>query len=190
MNGMQPETPLLPEEDQPLDAIVVEEVGYPFAIRPEDIYRPTPLFKFQSPAPAQYVVPKRFGMSAIFGIMTGLAVLFGFFRAYDAPPVMYLFFGVQAIVICLAQMFYGKTPRVASTVAGGILLPTFMAVGASLFNHRGGIDDVACTVIGSVPVGAFLGYLTGTLAAGVFLVMDAFEKSLLRLWGSNLPRHP
>ena len=29
-----------------------------------------------------------------------------------------------------------------------------------------------------VPIGAFLGYLTGTCAAGIFLVMDALEPYL------------
>ncbi len=32
-----------------------------------------------------------------------------------------------------------------------------------------------CLLITSVPLGAFLGYVTGTMAAGVFLIMDAAE---------------
>jgi hypothetical protein len=35
---------------------------------------------------------------------------------------------------------------------------------------------VVCLMVISVPLGAFLGYLNGTCAAGIFLVMDKFEK--------------
>ncbi len=84
------------------------------------------LMRLDRPAPAQYVVPRTFGMSAILGIMTALAVLFGGFRIYDAHPVLYLFFGVQALVICMAQMFYGQTPRFASAASGGVVLPIFI----------------------------------------------------------------
>jgi hypothetical protein len=171
-----PHQPLgLPDDGEPLDAIVID--GTVFKVRPEDVYRPPPVFGFQPPPPAQYVVPSRFGMSGILGIMTGLAVLFGFFRIYNCHPAFYLFFGVEAIVICLAQMFYGKTPRAASAGSGAVLLPLFLIVGVLYFRPRDA-DELPCMVIGSVPIGAFLGYLTGTLAAGVFLVMDAAERLL------------
>src|SRR5262245_27533373 len=124
---MQSESRLSSDRDRAIDAVVVE-LAYPYQIRPQDVYRPPPIFRFDPPVPAQYVVPKRFGMSAIIGIITALAVLFGGFRIYDADPGLYLFFGVQAIVICLAQMFYGKTPRAASAITGAIFLPLFLAV--------------------------------------------------------------
>jgi hypothetical protein len=135
----------------------------------------TRLLRFDHPQPAQYVVPRRFGMSAILGIMTALAVLFGGFRLYDAHPVLYLFFGVQVLVICIAQMLYGQTPRFASIASGGALLPVFLIGWMTFWDHRllgGGL----CMLIVSVPLGAFLGYITGTMAAGIFLVMDAAEK--------------
>jgi hypothetical protein len=126
--------------------------------------------------PPDFVVPKTFGMSAILGIMTALAMLFACLRWLDAWPVFYFFFSALALVICLAQMFYGKTPRLASIVAGAVTLPLF-SLGAVLFD-----DDVhpgfLCLLIGFVPFGAFMGYLTGTCAAGVFLVMDILEPYL------------
>ena len=135
------------------------------------------LFRFDPPTPAQYVVPRTFGMSAILGIMTALAVLFGGFRLYDAHPVLYLFFGVQVLVICIAQMLYGQTPRFASAVSGGILLPVFLIGWIVLWDQRMA-RGALCLFMISVPLGAFLGYITGTMAAGVFLVMDAAEKFL------------
>lgn len=133
-------------------------------------------WSFRAPEPAQYVVPRTFGMSAILGIITALAVLFGAFHIYDAHPLLYLFFGVQALMICLAQMLYGKTPRAASAIAGGLLLPVFLAAFIGLFGSRRVVEGALCMMMASVPVGAFFGYITGTMAAGVFLVMDSFER--------------
>jgi hypothetical protein len=179
--------------DEPIDAIVYDvhpalaaAADYPYAARPapadpsfvarpQDIYKPPPVFSFTPPAPAQYMVPQRFGMSAILGIMTALAILFGAFRFLNVPPLLYLFFGLQAIVICIAQMLYGRTPRVASAVAGAVILPVFMLLTAAYLDDSPDMG-LFCLLFFSVPAGAFLGYVTGTMAAGVFLVMDYAEQ--------------
>src|SRR5438067_11620588 len=117
---LRPETqPTLLSLDEPLDALVYD-VHPAFVVRPEDIYRPPPLFSIQT-EPARYKVPQRFGMSAILGIMTALALLFGGFRLLNAEPVVYLFFGIQSLVICLVQMFNTRAPRAASATAGAIM---------------------------------------------------------------------
>lgn len=116
-------------------------------------------------------------MSAILGIMTALALLFGVFQYYGAHPVLYLFFGVQVIVICVAQMLYGQTPRVASVASGGLLLPLFVIGWVSFWDRRM-TEGALCVLLTSVPVGAFFGYVTGTMAAGIFLMMDAAEHFL------------
>lgn len=197
---MPPEDPANSELDQPLDAIVYDvhpallaQPAYPYAghgsrsneagdspfqVRPEDLYRPTPLISFQRPAPARYKVPKRFGMSAILGITTALALLFGGLRLMDAPPVVYLFFGVQAILICIVQMFHGGTPRIASAIAGAIILPLFVMSASMFVRGDPPLVLVVCVTAFCVPFGAFLGYLTGTCAAGIFLVMEALEPYL------------
>jgi hypothetical protein len=126
--------------------------------------------------PPDFVVPKTFGMSAILGIMTALAILFACLRWLDAWPVFYFFFSALALVICLAQMLYGKTPRLASIVAGAIMLPLF-SLGAVLFDEDVN-PAIICLLVGFVPFGALMGYLTGTCAAGVFLVMDILEPYL------------
>ena len=139
-------------------------------------------FTFHTPAPAQYFVPQRFGMSAILGIMTALALLFGGLKLLDAHEVVYLFFGLQAIVICVAQMFSGNSPRFASAAAGAVLAPLFsleLLEAADIRLHVRGWERVIVAVIlavPAVPMGAFLGYLTGTCAAGVFLVMESLER--------------
>ncbi len=185
-----PSNPLLPLNlNEPLDAPIEAELPE-HAPPKKSAQKSTSVFAFESPAPAQYVVPRRFGMAAILGIITALAVLFGVFHHYDAHPVLYLFFGVQSILICLAQMLCGKTPRAASAVTGGILLPVFLILAAVLLNPRR-IDEemIICSVLGCVPIGAFLGYITGTLAAGVFLLMDSSERFFASFAGqpSRLP---
>src|SRR5262245_43279879 len=112
-------------EEQPRDAIIVDPAAelpdadnYPYAPCIQPMQLPNPpgndsstirigFLRFQPPTPAQYMVPKRFGMSAILGIMTALALLFGAFRLLNSPPPVYLFFGLQTLVICFAQMLNG-----------------------------------------------------------------------------------
>ncbi len=185
--------------DQALDAVVVENylptalvVDYPYGPGVQSNHTPSPiqyqpasglaaLFHYQAPAPAQYMVPRRFGMSAILGIMTALAILFGCFRMLNAEPVVYLFFGMQTLVICFAQMLNSKSPRLASSIAGAILVPLFL-LPMFFLNGRhwdsGRFLLVTISLAFSIPIGAFLGYLTGTCAAGIFLVMDFLEPYL------------
>jgi hypothetical protein len=172
--------------DQPLDAVVVgpgAATAYaPLPARQEPAMGLAALFTYHAPAPAQYMVPRRFGMSAILGIMTALAILFGCFRMLNAEPVVYLFFGMQTLVICFAQMLNSRTPRLASSIAGAVLAPIFVL--PLFFLRNLSMEDFERVIFAGisllllVPLGAFLGYLTGTCAAGIFLVMDYLEPYL------------
>jgi hypothetical protein len=128
-------------------------------------------------SPPDFVVPKTFGMSAILGIMTALALVFACLRWLSAEPVFYFFFSVEGLTICLAQMLNGKAPRLASIAAGAISLPAFIVL-AAVFTQRWVDPGIICLAIVIVPFGAVLGYLTGTCAAGIFLVMDYLEPYL------------
>jgi len=129
--------------------------------------------------PAEFMVPKTFGMSAILGIMTALAFVFGALKWLDAYPVFYFFFAVEALAICLAQMLYGQAPRLASIVMGAVILPAFTIVAVLFAPVRPhDMPGIGCLVIAFVPCGAVLGYLTGTCAAGTFLVMEYLEPYL------------
>jgi hypothetical protein len=200
---MAPENSAQPEFDIALDAIVYEvhpalvpDPSYPYAARPAPSQtRPAHIapsapthehvsqnsLAYTPPPTPQYVVPQRFGMSAIIGITTALALLFGGLRILDADPVVYLFFGLQGIVICIVQMFSGKAPRLASAIAGAVMAPLFATrlwqATDPLHSHIN-VVGAFCLMVTGVPIGAFLGYLTGTCAAGVFLVIDAMEAYL------------
>ena len=179
--SLRPELPP-PDANEPLDAIVIDvhpalaPPPNPVGVNPFGNLRQEP-WPFQQPPRAQYVVPQRFGMSAILGIITALAILFGCLRFLNAYPVVYLFLGILTLVICFVQMSFGKTPRGASAMAGAILLPVFSIVTSCFLEH---VEPgaVLCSLVMGVPVGAFVGYLTGTCAAGIFLVMDALEPYL------------
>jgi|GEM_PF-3769309 hypothetical protein len=151
-----------------------------FQVRPQDIYRPlaAPMFRFDfAESKADYVVPQRFGLAAILGMTTALAILFGCMRFLDAEPGWYLFYGFQSIVICIVQMFHGRSPRKASAIAGAVMGPLFL-LGTAMFAWDEPAGSVLCLTIMMIPCGAFLGYLNGTCAAGIFLVMDKLEQYL------------
>lgn len=130
-------------------------------------------------------VPTRFSISAILGITTALAILFGILRGTGAPVVSFWFFSLLSLVICVVQMRFGEVPRQGSIMAGAVLLPLFVLVGMYLENVAFPVAylmaAIACT-----PAGAFLGYVTGTCLGGIFLLMDLFEK----FWTRSVSRPP
>jgi hypothetical protein len=137
-----------------------------------------------SAATAQYAVPKRFGMAGILAITTLMAVLFGVLRYCNAPPPIYIFVGLLALVTCLVQMRYGEVPRIASILAGAIFMPvcvlaTFLI--ALAVDDRVNPDNlgwILCVSPVLAAVGAFFGYLSGAVTAGLFLLMDLIEPHL------------
>jgi hypothetical protein len=121
-----------------------------------------------------YRVPARFSISEILAMMTVFALLFGALRYFEAPTWLYTFLGTQGMVICLVQMRFGDVPRGASTAVGCVFLPVWMAV-ASVFTPAEfaiPLSDVMKQLPFTVPFGGLLGYCTGTMAAGVFLIVD------------------
>ena len=130
--------------------------------------KPSPL----STNPQTYRVPERFGIAAIMSLMTLMSLLFGVLRSLDAPPYLFLFFGVMTLAISIAQMFFGHVPRVVSIAVGAGFLPVFSIIVFILDPPKEGfwliLLGLPCIAIG----GGILGYLTGTIAAGVFLVLD------------------
>jgi protein-S-isoprenylcysteine O-methyltransferase Ste14 len=126
----------------------------------------------------QYQVPSRFGLTAIMGLLTILAIIFGWLKSVDAPPEVYLFIGSEIMAICLAQILVGSAPRSGSILTGAVLLPfwVYMSVNTRSISP---LADFLMIVVLAV-FGALLGYLIGALAAGFFLVMDLIEPWLVR----------
>lgn len=149
----------------------------------------------------RYQVPSRFSLTAIMGLLTVLAIIFGSLRGVGAHPVVYLFIGSEIVAICLAQILVGSAPRGGSTLTGAILLPLWVYMTmrklpsaapllAFAFAGQSSVSPILETLIVLifhsllflmlVSFGALLGYCIGTLAAGFFLMMDLIEPWLLR----------
>ena len=177
-------TPSLPPDDQdaPIDAILLDDrppvAPTRFDPAPMAAIGPALAPQWHQPGHKEkvYVVPKRFGVSGILGLTTGMALLFGFLRFLDAPPVVFLFLGSMALVICIVQMFWGAVPRKASMAAGASLWPFFSV--AALIAGDAPWEGVLCSAVFSVPIGAALGYIVGTCVAGIFLVMERIDPYL------------
>jgi protein-S-isoprenylcysteine O-methyltransferase Ste14 len=127
---------------------------------------------------ARYQVPSRFSLTAIMGLLTVLAVIFGSLKAFDTPPVVYLFIGSEIVAICLVQILVGSAPRGGSTLIGAILLPLWAYFTLRMPPIAPIIQFVMFTTL--FLFGGLLGYCVGTLAAGFFLMMDLIEPWLLR----------
>ena len=123
-----------------------------------------------------YRVPRRFGLGTIFVVTSLFCVMFALLRALGAPPAVMIFLGGFFFFIGAMQLVLGRVPRVASIVAGSLfmVLANFIMSFYDQVPIRNNIDTVLTLLI----VGAILGYLGGTLVAGVFLVIDKAEQAI------------
>ena len=135
----------------------------------------------------QYQVPSRFGLTAIMGLLTVLAIIFGSLKAAEAPAIIYLFIGSEIVAICLVQILVGSAPRGGSTLIGAILLPLWVYATLDQPQVAAATGDVLLAAMIRltlflllVSFGALMGYCIGTLAAGFFLMMDLLEPWLIR----------
>ena len=128
-------------------------------------------------------VPRRFGMSIMFMMMTMYALLFAFMKMMDTPPWEFAIIAIFVTGVGFAQMalFGGRYPRAASIWSGAILFPVeiFFYTGAWAYSDTG--QTLVSFAIGlflailSTPFGAFFGYLSGGLTAGAFLLIEMYN---------------
>ena len=130
----------------------------------------------------QYRVPERFGIASILTLTTTFAILFGALRYFDAPPSVYIFLGAMALSIWVVQMIFGSVPRGASAITGGLIMPIWvvMTIQSSPLRTHEPVGLLLLLLFFTVALGALLGYCTGALAAGVFLLLDVVEEFVSR----------
>lgn len=128
---------------------------------------------------AQYMVPRRFGLSAVLALTTIFACVFGVLNFWEAPPVVYLFVATEISAICLVQIVLGSAARSSSAITGAVLLPFWTVISVDL-RHLAPFSTLELTIsaVILVLVGALLGYCIGGIAAGFFLAMDMLEPYL------------
>lgn len=129
-----------------------------------------------------YRVPRRFSIAEILAMMTVFGIVFGLLRVFQAHPAWYMFLGTQGVVICLVQMRFGSVPRGASTLVGCVFLPLWTwgmaAFGSSALPAQ--FSSSWGDVPFAVAFGGLIGYCTGALAAGVFLILDMGDNLVRR----------
>lgn len=140
---------------------------------------------------ATYQVPKRFGMGPLMGMMLLYSVIFACLRWANCPAWAYLFLGLLGVVIGFGQMQGQSSPRFSSILTGALALPGFLlAYVLFAFVALGGIGPgelIAsfCAAVGLFFLGGFVGYVVGTVLAGVFLVGDQVEQAIYRWTGQK-----
>jgi hypothetical protein len=124
------------------------------------------------PAPQRYRVPEKFGVAAILALTTAFGLVFGVLNLLAARPVFYAFFAAEGLLVCIVQMLFGTVPRSASALVGAALLPVWLIAATGGNPMAGlGLPPVAGVLL-SIAGGAFLGYATGTVAAGIFMGLE------------------
>ncbi len=134
------------------------------------------------PPKRTYIVPRRFNILSILVLTTVFAVGFAVMRYCNAPIEVYLYVGTQATFTMAVQMWRPNAPRRSSILVGAILFPGTFAAFAYLADAR--IMRFPGTYLCAAPVfigvGAFVGYVMGVFAAGVFLIVDKLDVLLRR----------
>lgn len=134
--------------------------------------------------PAQvYSVPRRFDLATIFVIMLVFSMLFGAMKAFDFPPAASAIIAGFIFVVGAGQAFFfrGMQPRAASMV-GGALAYAIGALVLWLFDGRRfySASEFVIWISVSIVGGAVLGYLSGVLIGGVFLIADKLRNLFSR----------
>ena len=124
-------------------------------------------------------VPRNFATGHLLAFVTLFALMFSLLSYQDANPAWYVAWGLFITGVILGQMFLygGKEPRLASCIAGAIAAPVSFDVAVAMLAHpEPAWGDVIAVAFGSaIPaaiIGVGLGYLTGTVCAGIFLLTE------------------
>ena len=129
----------------------------------------------KSSRPKIYSAPRRFDLATVFIVTLAYSILFGLMSAVRFPPVAALIVAgfITAIGVSQALLFGGKRPRLASVIVGTLiyslsLLGFWLATGQRAYPTSTFLFLGTYVAIG----GAILGYLSGTVVGGVFLLAD------------------
>jgi hypothetical protein len=122
-----------------------------------------------------YSVPRRFDLATIFVVTLAYSLLFGAMSALSFPPTASAIVAGFILLVGAAQafLFGGKRPRNASIIAGAVLfLLSITAVWMVLGRRFYGTAELLVTASFTTACGGMLGYLSGVIIGGVFLVAD------------------
>ncbi len=134
-----------------------------------------------------YSVPRRFDLASILVVTTAYALLLTALKQLGANEFWMAYIAGLVTWVAAAQvvLFRGNNPRAASWIAGAVycgVLPVLFMTWQSWFGRRAVTPAFVVVTFPAVLSGAVLGYLSGAVAAGLFLVID-----LVRHWTERAP---
>jgi hypothetical protein len=122
-----------------------------------------------------YSVPRRFDLSTIFVVTLAYSLLFGLMNIASFPPAASLSIGgyITLIAVSQAVLFQGKRPRTASIIVGSLIFGA-AALAFWFANGQRIYPAAVFAIVGgyTVAAGTMLGYLSGTIVGGIFLIAD------------------
>jgi putative addiction module component (TIGR02574 family) len=130
-----------------------------------------------------YSVPRRFDLSTIFVVTLAYSLLFGLMSMASFPPVASMSIGgfITLVAVSQAVLFQGKRPRTASLIVGSLIFGC--AILAFWFvNGQRSYPAAVFVITGgyTVATGMILGYLSGTIVGGIFLIADKCRNRFAR----------
>jgi hypothetical protein len=130
-----------------------------------------------------YSAPRRFDLATIFVITAAYSILFGAITALDYGPFQIIVLGSIVTLIAVVQgWLHGEVnPRGASIVVGAAAYTLFSYFLWRAHPRAFFVNDIVyVVVINGLIGGAALGYLSGAVVGGVFLVADFLRGKLER----------
>lgn len=143
-----------------------------------------------------YVVPKRFGLRTMLFVTTAFGLIFAAAKSTPAPAVALIFYSSFVVFISLSQMAIPRLPRLASILAGALFMPVsvygaaYTPLGSEFILQILPRMSVRNEFLWLIIIGGFLGYLGGTMLAGIFMLSDLAVRFLRfsRSWGRKRPQ--
>lgn len=125
-----------------------------------------------------FAVPRRYGVGTMLIVTSAFAAVYGLLKSAGAGAGTMAFVTLLIGVTALAQMITRKWPRLVSMLAGAVVLPAWTAI-----QFAGRVPSVQQLILGCFGLalyGAVLGYVTGTLVSGLFLLVHLAARRLGR----------
>ena len=115
-----------------------------------------------------FSAPRKFDLATMLAVTTAYALMFAGMRAFDASDELMLWTGAFVSIVAASQaiLFGGASPRASSMLVGMVLISLTMLFIGSGFSV---LSIFSSAIVGGL-LGTPLGYLTGTLVGGVFLI--------------------
>jgi len=141
----------------------------------------------ERPRNQHYQVPRRFGLRTVLVVTAMFGLMLSVVNWTGASPIILIFYTSFVVLVGTAQVILERSPRLGSMLAGAVILP-LLNLSAIVFGN--GLEPLNNGLLSglfaedqfvySMIFGAFYGYLSGTLLAGLYLVSDKLQFMIRR----------